>query len=76
MPVSLLSLLTTFALLLNEAGASDATFDLAKVMTESVNSVKADIFSVLAIVIPVMVAITGAIVGVTFGRKWLKKLAN
>lgn len=76
MPVSLLSLLTAIAAFFNDVGASETAFDLSKVMASAVESVKGDILMVLALVIPAAIVITGAVVGFTFGRKWLKKLAN
>lgn len=53
---------------------SAATFDVVSVMTDSVSTVQGQIFGVLAVVVPAIVVITGAIVGVKFGINWLKKL--
>lgn len=59
------------ALLSADAGT---TFDVTSIMTDSVKSVQDQIFSVLAIVVPAIVVITGAVVGVKFGISWVKKI--
>lgn len=56
----------------SEGGA--ATFDVVSIMTDSVSTVQGQIFGVLAVVVPAIVVITGAIVGIKFGINWLKKL--
>lgn len=61
-----LNLLTLFA--------EGATFDISSVMTESVSSVQSQLFTVLGIVVPAIVVVVGAVVGVKFGIKWLKSL--
>ena len=55
-----------------EGGAS--TFDVTTIMTESVATTQTQIFSVLAIVGPAIVAVTAAIVGIKFGIGWLRKI--
>lgn len=52
------------------------TFDIATVMTDSVSSVQGDLFTVLGIVVPAIVLVVGAVVGVKFGIKWLKSLGK
>ena len=61
------------ATVLDEGGTSTG-FDVTSVMSESVTSVQSQLFSVLAIVVPAIVAVTAAIVAVKFGINWLKKL--
>ena len=61
------------ATVLAEGGTSTG-FDVTSVMSESVMSVQSQLFSVLAIVVPAIVAVTAAIVAVKFGINWLKKL--
>ena len=56
--------------------AAETGFDVTSVMTTSVDSVKGDLFKVLAIVVPVAAAITAAIVSVKFGMKWLRSLGK
>lgn len=51
-----------------------AGFDVTSVMTESVSIVQSQMFSVLAIVVPAIVAVAGAVVGIKFGISWLKKI--
>lgn len=51
-------------------------FDISAVISDAVNSVQGDIFTVFMIVVPAIVAITGAIVAVKFGINWLKKLGS
>lgn len=57
--------------LLTEGASS---FDLTSIMSDAVNSVQGDILGVLAIVVPAIVVVTGAVVGVKFGIKWLRSL--
>ena len=52
------------------------TFDLASIMSNAVSTVQGDIFSVLGIVVPALVLVTGAVVGVRFGLKWLRQLGK
>lgn len=49
-------------------------FDVTTIMQDSVKTVQGQAFSVLAIVVPAIVLITGAVVGVKFGIGWLKKI--
>lgn len=57
------------------AGAEAASgFDVTTIMSESVKTTQGQIFSVLAIVVPAIVAIVAAVVGVKFGIGWLKKI--
>ena len=57
------------------AGADAASgFDVTSVMTESVKTVQGQAFSVLGVVVPAIVLITGAVVGIKFGIGWLKKI--
>lgn len=53
---------------------ADTTFDVTSVMTESVKTVQGQAFSVLGVVVPAIVLITGAVVGIKFGIGWLKKI--
>lgn len=56
------------------AEGAASTFDVTQVMTDSVNTVQSQMFSVLAIVVPAIVVVTAAVVGVKFGISWLKKI--
>lgn len=57
------------------AGADAASgFDVTTIMQDSVKTVQGQAFSVLAIVVPAIVLITGAVVGIKFGIGWLKKI--
>lgn len=51
-------------------------FDLASIMSNAVTTVQTDLFTVLGIVVPAIVVVTGAVVGVAFGLKWLKKMGK
>lgn len=57
-------------------GEAVTGFDLSGLLEAGVNAVKGDIFTALAVVVPAAIAITGAIVGVKFGIKWLKSLGK
>lgn len=57
------------------AGSDAASgFDVTSVMTESVKTTQGQMFSVLAIVVPAIVAVTAAVVAIKFGVGWLKKI--
>lgn len=55
-------------------GSTVADFDISTVMQEAVNTTKAQMFSVLIIVVPAIVAVTAAVVGTKFGVGWLRKI--
>lgn len=74
-PAKLMALAPKAATALLTAGADAASgFDVTTIMSESVNTTKGQIFSVLAIVVPAIVAIVAAVVGIKFGISWLKKI--
>ncbi len=52
------------------------SFDLTGIMQNAVTQVQGDLFGVLIIVVPAIVAVTAAVVGVKFGHKWLKSLGK
>lgn len=58
------------------SGEQASGFDVAQLMTQSVNSVQGDLFKVLAVVVPAIALVVGAVVGVKFGMKWLKQLGK
>ena len=64
------------AILMSGTGDTAAAFDIAAIMTNSVNKVQGDVFTVLGIVTPVIAVVTAAVVGVIFGLKWLKKIGK
>lgn len=51
-----------------------AGFDVTAIMESAVSTTQSQIFSVLAIVVPAIVAIVAAVVGIKFGISWLKKV--
>lgn len=55
---------------------TDATsgFDVTTIMQDSVKTTQEQLFSVLAIVVPAIVAVTAAVVGIKFGINWLRKI--
>lgn len=56
------------------ANADAAGFDVTTVMSGAVDTTKSQMFSVLGIVVPAIVAITAAVVGIKFGIGWLRKI--
>lgn len=60
------------ALLTAEVGAT--TFDVTSIMSDAVTTTQGQVFSVLAIVVPAIVAITAAVVCIKFGVGWLRKI--
>lgn len=51
-----------------------STFDVTSIMSDAVTTVQGQAFSVLGIVVPAIVLITGAVVGIKFGIGWLRKI--
>lgn len=49
-------------------------FDVTTIMTDSVKTTQGQMFTVLAIVVPAIVAVTAAVVAIKFGVGWLKKI--
>lgn len=60
-------------LVANEAAS---TFKVTDVMQSAINSVQSDLLGVLAIAVPAIAVVVGAVVGVKFGVKWLKSLGR
>lgn len=56
------------------AAGEAVTFDIAQTMTDSVSTVQSQLFSVLGVVVPAIVAVTAAVVGIKFGISWLKRI--
>ena len=57
-------------------GVAEVAFDMSTIMQDSVNVVQSNIFETLAIVVPAIAIVIGAIVGVKFGIKWLKQMGD
>lgn len=55
---------------------SGGAFNLTDVMQSSVSQVQGDLLGVLTIVVPAIVVVVGAVVGIKFGVKWLKSLGK
>ena len=62
------------AALLSAGGDVASGFDVTTIMSDSVKTVQSQAFSVLGVVVPAIVLITGAVVGIKFGIGWLKKI--
>ncbi len=62
------------AALLSAGSDAVSGFDVTSIMADSVNTVQGQVFSILAVVVPSIVLITGAVVGVKFGVSWLRKI--
>lgn len=56
-----------------DTGASTG-FDIITVMQGAVDTTKTQMFSVLGIVVPAIVLITAAVVGIKFGISWLRRI--
>lgn len=50
--------------------------NVTDIMSTGMNSVKGDIMGILAIAVPILVAVAGAVVGIRFGMKYVKKLGS
>lgn len=70
----LMTLAPKAGMALLSAGAGDAAFDVTTIMADSVKIVQGQALSVLAIVIPAIVVVVGAVVSAKFGIGWLKKI--
>ena len=55
-------------------GGGASGYDVTAVMTDAVTTVQGQLFSVLGIVVPSIVLVAGAIVGIRFGISWLRRL--
>lgn len=53
-----------------------STFKVADVMQSAINTVQGDLLGVLSIAVPAVAVVTGAVVGIKFGVKWLKSLGK
>lgn len=62
--------LTAFA----SGGEGASTFDATTVMSGAVDSAKSQMFAMLGVVVPAIVAITVAVIGVKFAISWIKKI--
>lgn len=62
--------LTAFA----SEGGGGSTFDATTLMSGAVNDAKSQMFAMLGIVVPAIVAITVAVIGVKFAISWIKKI--
>lgn len=56
------------------AESAAKTFDISSVMSDAVSTTQGQIFTVLGIVVPAIVAIVAAVVGVKFAIKWLRSI--
>lgn len=56
------------------AGGGAAGFDVTSTITEAVSTVQGQLFGVLGVVVPAIVLVTGAIIGIKFGISWLRRL--
>lgn len=55
-------------------GGGTAGFDVTSIMTEAVSTVQGQLFGVLGVVVPAIVLVTGAVVGIKYGIAWLKRM--
>lgn len=63
------------SLLLAAAEAEGAAaFDVTAIMQDAVSTVQGQALAVLAIVVPAIVVVVGAVVAVKFGIKWLRSI--
>ena len=63
-------------MLLTAGEGVTSSFDLAGIMESAITTVQNNIFETLAIVVPAIAIVVGAVVGVRFGIKWLKSLGK
>lgn len=56
------------------SAGTEAGFDVTSIMTDSVKTTQSQLFSALGIVVPAIVAVTAAVVGIKFGINWLRKI--
>ena len=52
------------------------SFDVTEIMSTAMNSVSGQLFSVLAIGVPILAGVVAAGVAIRYGLKWIKRLSN
>ena len=71
-----MSLLFTFLSFFVPLMAAEASFDISELLTTSVTNVQSELFKVIGIVVPAIVAVTAAVIGIKFGIRWMKKITG
>ena len=71
-----MSLLFTFLSFFVPLMAAEASFDISEILTTSVSNVQSELFKVIGIVVPAIVAVTAAVIGIKFGIRWMKKITG
>ena len=71
-----MSLLFTFLSFFVPLMAAEASFDISEILTTSVSNVQSELFNVIGIVVPAIVAVTAAVIGIKFGIRWMKKITG
>ena len=71
-----MSLLCTFLSFFGPLMAAEASFDISELLTTSVTNVQSELFKVIGIVVPAIVAVTAAVIGIKFGIRWMKKITG
>lgn len=71
-----MSLLFTFLSFFVPFMAAEASFDISEILTTSVSNVQDELFKVIGIVVPAIVAVTAAVIGIKFGIRWMKKITG
>ena len=51
-------------------------FDVAAIIQQTADQVQGDLFVVLGIVVPAIALVTAAVVSVSFGFKWVKRMGK
>lgn len=54
----------------------ESTFDLAAVMTTSVQSIVSDLLAMVGAVLPVGLTVLGVSIGIAYGIKFIKKIVH
>ncbi|MDE6387633.1 MAG: hypothetical protein K2L82_07510 [Lachnospiraceae bacterium] len=56
------------------AGGGTPTFDVSTIVSGAVESTQSQVFTVLGIVVPAIVTVTAAVVGIKFAIGWVRKI--
>lgn len=56
--------------------SAQTAFDVTSALTQGVSSIQGSVFEALGVVVPAIVTVTGAVVAIKFGLRWLKKLGR
>lgn len=76
MSAFMMSMLVCSAFAVNEGGGSSPSFDLTSVMQQSVTKIVSDLFAMMTGVLPILITLFGASVGITYSIKFIQRITH